>query len=191
MLKANSKYPKILSEIDKLMVLKDYVLVAIDGNSGAGKSSLANMFNKYYDCNIFHMDDFFLRPEQKTPERLNEIGGNVDYVRFKEEVLDNLIKNVEFKYQKYNCKITALDEYVFVKPKRLNIIEGSYSMHPKLINYYDYKIFLSVDSETQIERILERNGEFMLKKFTEEWIPKEDQYFDKFNISELADIIIE
>ena len=128
-LKNNQKYPKILNEIDKLMALNDKILIAIDGNSGAGKSTFANMFHKYYDCNIFHMDDFFLGPNLKTPKRLKEVGGNVDYVRFKEEILDNLTKDVEFKYQVYNCKIQALDSFTIVKPKKLNIIEGSYSMH--------------------------------------------------------------
>ena len=190
-LKNNPKYPKILNEIDKLMALNDKILIAIDGNSGAGKSTFANMFHKYYDCNIFHMDDFFLRPEQKTPARLKEVGGNVDYVRFKEEILDNLTKDVEFKYQVYNCKIQALDSFTIVRPKKLNIIEGSYSMHPTLIDYYDYKIFLSIDTDIQINRILERNGEFMLKRFIDEWIPKENEYFRKFNIRKLADIIID
>lgn len=190
-MKSNLKYLKILHEIDKLMVLNHKVLVAIDGNSGAGKSTLANMFHKYYDCNIFHMDDFFLRPELKTPERLKEVGGNVDYKRFKEEVLDNLTKDIQFKYQVYNCKIQSLDSFSVVKPKKLNIIEGSYSMHPTLINYYDYKIFLSIDSESQIKRILERNGEFMLKRFIDEWIPKENEYFTKFSIMDLADVVID
>jgi uridine kinase len=190
-LKSNPKYSKILNEIDKLMVLNEKVLVAIDGSSGAGKSTFANMFHKYYDCNIFHMDDFFLRPNLKTPKRLKEVGGNVDYVRFKEEILDNLTKDVEFKYQVYNCKIQALDSFTIVKPKKLNIIEGSYSMHPTLINYYDYKIFFSIDSKSQIKRILERNGEFMLKRFIDEWIPKENEYFSKFNTRGLADIIID
>lgn len=30
----------------------------------------------------FGLDDFFLRMEQRTPERLREVGGNVDYERF-------------------------------------------------------------------------------------------------------------
>ena len=137
------------------------------------------------------MDDFFLGPNLKTPKRLKEVGGNVDYVRFKEEILDNLTKDVEFKYQVYNCKIQALDSFTIVKPKKLNIIEGSYSMHPTLINYYDYKIFFSIDSKSQIKRILERNGEFMLKRFIDEWIPKENEYFSKFNTRGLADIIID
>lgn len=35
-------------------------------------------------------DDFFLRPEQRTPERLAEPGGNLDRERMKSEVIDRL-----------------------------------------------------------------------------------------------------
>ena len=185
----NSNYIKTLKNIDKLLKSKEQVLITIDGNSCAGKTTLANMINKEYDSNIFHMDDFFLREELKTPERLKEVGGNVDYVRFKNEILENIIKNKEFKYQIYNCEIKALEKFVFVKPKQLNIIEGSYSMHPTLIDFYDYKIFLTIDKETQVKRALERNGKDMLPIFINKWIPLEDEYFLKFNIKDSANIV--
>ena len=66
---------------------KNFVMVAIDGKCTSGKTTLASKLAEIYDCNVFHMDDFFLRPEQRTSERFAEIGGNVDYERFQEEVL--------------------------------------------------------------------------------------------------------
>lgn len=33
------------------------------------------------------MDDYFLQPFQRVPERLKEIGGNVDYERVKKKFL--------------------------------------------------------------------------------------------------------
>ena len=42
----------------------------------------------------------------------------------------------------------------------------------------------------QSERILKRNGENMLKRFTEEWIPLENKYFKEFKIEEKADLVI-
>ena len=47
------------------------------------------------------MDDFFLRPEQRTKMRLAEIGGNVDYERFYREVLIPLKKKEPFAYCTY------------------------------------------------------------------------------------------
>jgi uridine kinase len=183
------KLSLIFSKIDELLKNKDTVNVAIDGYSGAGKSTLANLVKEKYDCNVFHMDDFFLTPELKTKERLSEVGGNVDYIRFHNEVILGLKSDKEFKFQKYNCQKMKLDEFVNVKPKKLNIIEGSYSMHPTLIENYDLKIFLPINKKEQVERILKRNGPFMLQKFINEWIPKENLYFEKMNISDKADIV--
>ena len=75
------------THIDRLLREKDRVLVAIDGKCTAGKTTLAAQLAEQYDCNVLHMDDFFLRPEQRTKDRYEEIGGNVDYERFYEEAL--------------------------------------------------------------------------------------------------------
>jgi len=180
----------ILNRIDNLLAEGKEITIAIDGNSGSGKSTLAHDLSKIYDCNVFHMDDFFLCPEQKTVKRIQEVGGNVDYERFKHEVLDKLKKNQEFKYQIYDCSQGRLTDYIKVSPKGLNIVEGVYSMHPTLRHYYDLKIFLCIDAETQSQRILERSGKYMLQRFLNEWIPLENEYFSKMRISEICDLVI-
>jgi len=182
-------YFDVFSKIDLLLSEKELVKVAVEGNSGAGKSSLASLIRSVYDCNVFHMDDFFLRPELKTRERLKEVGGNVDYARFKEEVLLNLHHGGTFQYRVYDCKQMDFGEHVTVVPKRLNIIEGSYSMHPTLAEYYDLKIFLEIDEKEQSARILKRNGEAMHRRFINEWIPLENQYFSGMNIKEQCDLV--
>ncbi len=169
---------------------KDLILIAIDGKSGSGKSSLANKLSKVLDCNVFHMDDFFLQSHQRTKERFLETGGNIDHERFYIEVIKGINSNKEFRYQKFDCKTMSLKDYVNVIPKKINIIEGVYSMHPLLFDYYDMKIFLDIDDGTQIQRILSRNGEIMLNRFINEWIPLENKYFNEFNIKNKSDILI-
>ena len=65
---------------------KPRIIAAIDGRCGSGKTTLAAWLMEQFDGNLFHMDDFYLRSEQRTPERLAETGGNVDYERFRKEV---------------------------------------------------------------------------------------------------------
>lgn len=185
------QYDILFKEIDLLIESNDKVVVAIDGNSGAGKSTLSKILGRRYDCNVFHMDDFFLGPELKTKERLKEVGGNVDYVRFKEEIISGIRSGQKFRYQIYNCQIQKLDKSIEVFPRKLNIIEGVYSMHPSLIDNYDLKIFLEIDHKEQSDRILERNGESMHKKFMNLWIPLENAYFEEFEIREKSDILID
>ena len=50
----------ICQEIDRLLVSsKSPVIVAIDGVCGGGKTTLGEWLAMQYDCNLFHMDDFF------------------------------------------------------------------------------------------------------------------------------------
>ena len=169
----------IKKRIDELLEQKDMVIVAIDGKCTSGKTTLAGRLAEMYDCNVFHMDDFFLRPEQRTAERFAEVGGNVDYERFMEEVLLPLKAGKPFSYRPFDCRTFTLAEPLSVAPKKLNIIEGTYSHHPYFGNPYDLKIVLTIDDQTQHERIMQR-PEFLHKRFFEEWIPMENRYFDSF-----------
>lgn len=173
----NSNLESVIKQIDDLLTQKDAVIVAIDGKCTSGKTTLASKLAELYDCNVFHMDDFFLRPEQRTPERFAEVGGNVDYERFLEEVLLPLKSSKTFSYRPFDCSTFTLSDPVIVTPKRLNIIEGTYSHHPYFGNPYDLKILLTIDEEIQRRRILDR-PEFLHKRFFEEWIPMENRYFD-------------
>ena len=179
----------VKQQIDTLLAEKNFVIVAIDGKCTSGKTTLASKLAEIYDCNVFHMDDFFLRPEQRTPERFAEVGGNVDYERFHEEVLLPLKSGKAFSYRPFDCSTFTLAAPVAVTPKKLNIIEGTYSHHPYFGNPYDLKILLTVDEEIQRQRILERPA-FLHKRFFEEWIPMENRYFDGFAIPSEAGFII-
>ena len=176
-------------QINMLLEEKNFVIVAIDGKCTSGKTTLASQLAEIYDCNVFHMDDFFLRPEQRTPERFAEVGGNVDYERFHEEVLLPLKSGKAFSYRPFDCSTFTLAAPVTVAPKKLNVIEGTYSHHPYFGNPYDLKILLIVDEETQRKRILERPA-FLHKRFFEEWIPMENRYFEAFRISDRSEIIL-
>lgn len=162
--------------------LTKQVKIAIDGMCGGGKTTIGNVLAKKYDCNLFHMDDFFLRPEQRTPERYAQAGGNVDYERFREEVLEHLTDRDGFTYRPFDCGAMELAEPRTVPYKRLNIIEGSYSCHPYFGDIYQVRFFVELPSEEQRARILVRNGEEKYKRFVNEWIPMENQYFEAYGI---------
>lgn len=161
---------------------KEVLIIAIDGKCASGKTTLAYYLRSLYDCNLFHMDDFFLQDSQRTPQRLAQVGGNVDYERFQIEVLEPVKKRQDVIYTPFSCMERQMKASTKITFKRLNIIEGSYSMHPYFKDSYDLRIFMNIEETQQIENIRKRNGEEKLVRFKEEWIPKENAYFEKYEI---------
>jgi len=181
-------FAHILDQIDSLLKEKDTVLVAIDGPCTAGKTTLGAKLAERYVCNVFHMDEFFLQSFQRTPDRLAEPGGNVDYGRFRQEVLLPLTQGETVCYRPYDCSTQSLKEPVTVPHRKLTVIEGTYSCHPYFGDAYDLRIFLTVSPEVQHQRVLQRPA-FKHRRFFEEWIPKEQQYFTTYNIQESCSIV--
>jgi len=181
---------RITDRIDALLEQKDFVVVAIDGSCTAGKTTLAGRLATKYDCCLIHMDDFFLRPEQRTPERLAQPGGNVDYERFREEVLENLRPGKAFSYRPYDCSTGTLKAPVQVQPKKLTVVEGSYCQHPYFGDAYDLRICLQISEQLRVERIRKRPA-FLHRRFFEEWIPMEQRYFKAFAIGEKSDLSLD
>ena len=179
---------KILDNINKLTTPS---IIAIDGRGASGKTTLANQLKDKLKCNVVHLDDFFLRPEQRTEERLSSPGGNVDHERFINEVLINLKTNQTFSYKPYICKTSAFGDDITITPNQITIIEGSYSTHPEFREFIDFSIFIDIDSEEQLKRIKERNGDTALKIFKEKWIPLEEKYFDFYNTRENCNLYIQ
>ena len=180
----------LFSRIDRLPAQQGRAIVAIEGGSACGKTTLARLLEEIYGCTVFHADDFFLRPEQRTPERFAQIGGNLDRERLLEEVLMPLREGKEVVYRRFDCSAQTLEPPILVTPKPLTVVEGAYSMHPELASYYDLSAFLEIDPDYQRERIQRRNSPQLAARFFAEWIPLEQIYFEKTNAASRCDLVI-
>ena len=175
----------LLTAIDRALAEKPWVLLAIEGRSAGGKSTLADLLAGLYpDTALFHADDYFLRPEQRTPERFAQPGGNMDRERLAAEILEPLSRGGAVEYRPFDCKTMSLGAPRFSRSARLNIVEGSYSFHPELERYYDLSVFLDISPEAQRRRILERNGPEWGQMFFDRWIPLENAYFQATRAAE-------
>lgn len=167
------------------------LVLAIDGQAASGKTTVAAHLSAILGASVIHMDDFFLPPALRYPQRLAETGGNIHYERFIQEILPQIHQPEAFTYQVFDCSIMELSGEQTIPAGPIRIVEGSYSHHPKFAEYPDIRIFCHLDPQTQQERILHRNGPEMLERFLTEWIPMEEQYFAGFQIQEQADFILE
>ncbi len=178
----------LLSRIEAEMAARERVIVAIDGPCGSGKTTVAALLAEIYAAPVFAMDDYFLRPEQRTPERFAEPGGNVDRERFLAEVLEPLSRGAQtVEMSRFDCSTQALCPPERITVGRLAIVEGSYSMHPALAGRHTIKVLLDIDPDEQLRRIAARDPD-LLDRFKNEWIPLENRYFDATDTASRADL---
>lgn len=181
---------KLIKRIEEIISQKGRITVAIDGCCASGKTTLANQLAVIFNAQVIHMDSFFLPVDMRTEQRLSQTGGNVHYERFCNEAVRGIKSGQSFKYGIYSCATDTLSESEAINPQNSLIIEGSYSLHPEIPDICDLRIFLETDSETQLERILNRNGASALEAFKSKWIPLENRYFEEFEIKNKCDVIL-
>jgi len=181
-------FETIFCKIESIRQNKDFILIAIDGRCGSGKTTLAAALQERLKCHVVHMDHFFPRMEQRTAERLNEPGGNLDRERFLEEVILPIKAREAFSYCPYIPWEKRMGEAIQIEPCNVIIAEGSYSCHPELFDNYDLRIFLTVSESERLRRIEKRNGKEKLVEFQEKWIPMEEKYFSAFNVENRCDL---
>lgn len=178
-----------IKQLDNFMSkTRDFSITSLDGKCTAGKTTITKVLEDKYT--IINIDDFFLAKEKKTPDRLKEIGGNIDYELVKktlEEVRKSWEQNKkEIEYTVFDCnKQSYYNKKITLKNKV--ILEGVYSYHKYFNELIDYLAYLQVDFETQIKRVGNRT---LKDKFLNEWIPLENKYFDYYKLEDNCDIII-
>jgi uridine kinase len=178
----------LVKEIERLMNVKNTVIVAVDGRCGAGKTTLASDLAQAFPCNVFHLDDFYLAMKERQIKMRSAGFVNADTARFERQVLQNVIKGAVFTYQKYLPKDEVFAD-VFVRPNRLNVVEGAYCTDDRISHYYDLKVFMTAGKDVRIKRLADRGEN--IKNYLELWIPFEENFFNKQNTQEKADIVIE
>lgn len=188
-----SLYAPALRAIDALLRnTQGPVIVAVDGRCASGKTTFAQRVEELFDdCNVFHMDDFFLPPEKRTPERLSTPGGNVDYERSATELFEPLRREEAVAHRRFDCSTMTMGKPEGIPFRRLNIVEGSYALHPVLAGYSQLRIFFTCSPQVQLARLSRRESPESLEKFRERWIPMEETYFGSLDPESQCDITVD
>ena len=157
-----------------LHALQEHRVLSIDGPCASGKTTIGKILSSFLECPCIHMDDYFLQANQRTAQRLEEPGGNIDYE--------------PIHMRSYDCSSQTLRREVIVEKSPILIIEGSYAHHPYLDDMQAFKIFMDIEPSIQKERLQKRSPDKFVD-FIEKWIPMEEKYFHAFSIKEKSDYV--
>ena len=172
-------------------------LIAVDGRCGSGKTGFSGIVDQLIPGfkHIAHMDDLYLPWEKRPPDWMETPAGNMDLERLQREILLPVRSGTPLAYPPFLPDGPVLDEYgepIDVDPDdvELILVEGTYSQHPSLAKYYDYKIFLTCDREEQTRRLQVREGEYF-PTFDRVWRTLEERYFAACGTEEAADLVVD
>ena len=179
----------LVERAEALLREKGRAVIAIDGRCGSGKTTLAGLLAAQWDCTLLHADDFFLRPEQRTPARLAQPGGNFDRERFYAEALAPLLAGRDALYRPYDCHAGCLRPPVAAPLRPVILAEGSYCCHPDLWGCYDLHVFVTAPLDVRLARLARRPG-VDLAAFRTRWIPLEEAYFAAERLEDRCDILV-
>jgi uridine kinase len=146
------------------------VLVGIDGGGGSGKSTLANKLSELFDnATVVHIDDFADWTDDS----------NWELSTFADRVLVPLVAGITSKHQRYDWPTDTLGDWFEVVPSSIVIVEGVTALRPDLRDYWQVAVWVDCPRELRLERGVARDGEAIRSKWVEQWMPGEDQYFER------------
>ena len=167
------------------------LVLALDGRCGSGKTTLADRLTRQFPASIvLHTDDFYLPPAQRIPDWEKTPCANMDLARLREELLRPARAGEPVFYRAYSCREGAYRPGQCIPAQPLSIVEGSYSHHPLLAPYEDFRVFMTCSDAEQTRRLQAREGD-RYPDFAARWVPLEEGYFKKYGIEEKADLVID
>jgi hypothetical protein len=182
----NIQYEELMDQIEELCCMFNAFAIAIDGMAFAGKTDLAAHLSKKFGAPIIHMSDFLL-PEDKRPDGWETTpGGEVDFERFDEEIVQKWLKQKPIVYDIHDPKTGEVTDRIALPDGQIYIVEGTYCLHPAILDFYDLRLFLQVPKEEQAKR-----AEAAKKPLSLELIARHDRYFTTYMTELLADFTID
>lgn len=182
-------HQKFLSEELRYYQIRHYLnsfpkdqlnIIALDGKCCSGKTTISTLLEKESDVTIIHVDDFFDKSS-------TDLGINSQ--RLIKEVFNTIALHKPLTYNKWDCTNKRYQNVIINNVKPLVIVEGVYSSNPELIDRYQGIIYLNIDDYNQMHRLQSRPKN-LISRFISEWIPRENNYFKKYNIIQKANLIV-
>lgn len=178
------------------------LVVAIDGRSGTGKSTLASLVAKETRAAVVLLDDFFAAsiPDADWDRMtVEERGANVfDWARIRSEAMVPLLAGRVARWRPfdfdsgqradgtYGMKTKATE----VEPASVILLDGAYSAGPQLTDLVDLTVLVELSEEERWARLARREEAEFLAQWRVRWTAVEDFYFSNVRPRSLFDLSV-
>ncbi len=178
-------------------------IVAIDGGSGSGKSTIAHIAAARLNAALVQTDDFFAAEitaaEWEAKPSLERADEAISWRRLRREALEPLRQGRTASWRPFDfaggCRpdgsygLSA--EWTTRAPKEIILVEGTYSARPELADLLDLTVLVDVPTGERHRRLAAREGETVLEAWHLRWDEAETYYFSIVRPSAAFDIVLE
>jgi uridine kinase len=178
------------------------VLVALDGGSGAGKSTVAARLEREIDAVVVPLDDFFAAqiPDWQwsafaIPERAAHV---FDWQRVRADALEPLLAKRSARWYPFDFAAGLRPDGTYAlsthsverQPAPVIILDGAYSAGPQLADLVDLAVLVDVPVAERHKRLAQREGARFLQQWHAVWDDVEWYYFTQVRPKVSFDLVV-
>jgi uridine kinase len=172
------------------------LLVAVDGRSGVGKSTLAACVAARVGATVVESDDFYAGGTdaewaQRTAE--HKAAACIDWRRLRVDALDPLLAGRTAVWRPFNFAtgVGLAAHTVRRAPAAVIILDGVYSARPELSDLVDLAVLVeSRDDLVRRRRLIAREGTSFMDAWHALWDEAEDHYFTHVRPRASFDLVV-
>ena len=158
-------------------------IIVIDGPAGSGKTTLAKSLSGLLEnCPIIHMDEIYEGWDNALSPKTSQ-----DLVEW---IINPLLESRSIEFVKYDWYLEKRIEKVVINLPKVLIIEGVGSSSFEISKHASLKLWIEVNKETGINRVLTRDGQ-QIQEQMKKWQSQESKFFIENNSKENSDIWID
>lgn len=173
------------------------VVVAVDGRSGVGKSTLAADIVRDLGASVIHGDDFYRDMSEAERRNLSAVEGVdrfFDWERLRDEALVPLRQSRVASYRRFDWIAgQGLGEVIEVEPRDVVVVEGVYSARPELEHFVDVRVLVVLDEIERQRRLDSRAGSVdrhAPEAWDARWDAAEYVYFENISRRSSFDLVV-
>ena len=171
-------------------------LVALDGRSGTGKTTLSKRLGQALGASVILGDDFYSGGQLEEWTNMSpraKVDHCMDWRRMRKEALEPLINGHTAKWRTFNWAtgIGLSEHLITCQPAPIIILDGAFSTRPELSDIVNLSVLLRVPDDIRRQRLRDREGEDFMSKWHKVWDEGEDYYFARMRPDSSFDILID
>ncbi len=155
-------------------------VVAVDGHSGAGKTTFAAELGQVLGCDVVHLDSLY-------PGWDGLVGG---VERLTAEVLGPLARGEVAAYRRWDWERDGLGEIVHVPAERFLLVEGAGASAGEAGRYAAVRVWVEADEPTRRHRGIARDGAAYAPHW-QRWAAQEAALFNRDGTRARADVYVD